>query len=105
MNTQTAKNPQTEPQHLWNKSYVLVLFLGVFTGMASQMVTPLISKYAVSIGAPLTIAATISSMMSIAALLCRPFSGASNGYFQPENADDYIHTCNGVQRGVLCAVE
>jgi len=64
-----------EPQKLWNKSYILVLLLGVFTSMASQMVTPLISKYALSLGAPLTFAATIASMMSIAALVFRPFSG------------------------------
>ena len=64
-----------EPQKLWNRSYILVLLLGVFTSMASQMVTPLISKYALSLGAPLTFAATIASMMSIAALVFRPFSG------------------------------
>ena len=64
-----------EPQKLWNRSYILVLSLGVFTSMASQMVTPLISKYALSLGAPLTFAATIASMMSIAALVFRPFSG------------------------------
>jgi len=66
-----------DPVKLWNRSYILVLLLGLVTGMSSQMVTPLVSKYAVDIGAPLTIAATISSLMSIAALICRPFSGAA----------------------------
>jgi len=65
-----------DPVNLWNRSYVMVLLLGLVTGMSSQMVTPLVSKYAVGIGAPLTIAATISSLMSIAALVCRPISGA-----------------------------
>ncbi len=60
---------------LWNKSFVLLILLGVVTGMCSQMVTPVVSKYAVSIGASLTIAATISSLMSIASLACRPISG------------------------------
>ena len=60
---------------LWNKPFILVLAISVFTCTASQMVTPLISKFALSLGAPLTLAATISSFMSLAALFCRPVSG------------------------------
>lgn len=77
MKNDIKRTADGEPIKLWNRSYVLVLLLGLVTGMSSQMVTPLVAKYAVDIGAPLTIAATISSLMSIAALICRPFSGAA----------------------------
>jgi len=68
-------------ERLWNKAYIMVLVLGIFTSTSSQMVTPLISKYAISLGAPLTFAATIASIMSLAALFCRPFSGAISDIF------------------------
>ncbi|MGI6039549.1 MAG: MFS transporter [Clostridiales bacterium] len=64
-----------EPKTLWNRSFILVMIMSVFTATASQMVTPLISKYAMSLGAPLTLAAAVSSMMSIVAMFLRPVSG------------------------------
>lgn len=63
------------PAKLWNKNFIMVMLLGVLTQGASLMVTTLISKYATNLGAELTIAATISSTLSIVALMCRPFSG------------------------------
>lgn len=60
---------------LWNKSYIMVLLLGIFTSSGSQMVTPLMTRYAKEMGASLTIAATIAAFMSITALFCRPISG------------------------------
>ena len=63
------------PDKLWNKNFIMVILLGLFTQGSSQMVTTLITKYAVSLGAELTIAASISSTLSIVALCCRPFSG------------------------------
>ena len=64
-----------EKERLWTVPFILVLVVGVLSGAATQMVTPLIMKYAVALGAPLTIAATIASVLSIAALVVRPFSG------------------------------
>ena len=68
-----SKGVPKEP--LWTRPFIIVLAISVFTCTASQMVTPLISKFALSLGAPLTLASTISSFMSLAALLCRPISG------------------------------
>lgn len=74
--------PRTgEPEKLWNKTYIMILILSVFGGAASQMVTPFISKYAISLGAPLTIAATIASLMSVSALIFRPISGMFSDSF------------------------
>lgn len=64
-----------EPAKLWNRSYIMILVMSTFTSSASQMVTPLISKYALSLDAPLALAATISSLMSTVALFLRPVSG------------------------------
>lgn len=60
---------------LWNRSFVMLLIMSTFINSASQMIVPIVSKYAISLGAPLTIAATISSLMSFAALLLRPVAG------------------------------
>ncbi len=70
-----------EPKKLWNKSFVLILLMSTCNNSASMMVTPLISKYALSIGLPLTTAATIASLLSIVALLLRPFSGLVSDRF------------------------
>lgn len=79
----TTKAPAVyeEPTKLWNRSYILVLIMSIFSQSASQLVTPFISKYAISLGAPLTIAATISALMSYAALFLRPVSGMCSDRF------------------------
>lgn len=66
---------KTESTKLWNGSFVMLLIMSTFINSASQMVLPLVSKFAISLGAPLTIAATISSLMSMAALFLRPVAG------------------------------
>ncbi len=63
---------------LWNKSYIALLILGLITGTASQIVTPLISKYIMVFGVSMTLAGTVTSIMSFVALLCRPFSGVAS---------------------------
>lgn len=68
-------NSVKEETKLWNGSFIMLLVMGTFISSASQMILPLVSKYAISLGAPLTIAATISSLMSLSALLLRPVAG------------------------------
>ncbi len=69
-------NNDNQPQEkLWNSSYIMLLIIGTVLNAASQMVTPLISSFAISLGAPLTIATTIASIMSVTALFLRPVSG------------------------------
>lgn len=68
-------NSKPEETKLWNRNFVMLLIMSTFINSASQMVLPLVSKFAISLGAPLTIAATISSLMSMAALFLRPVAG------------------------------
>lgn len=69
------RNSFVTPDRLWNRYFILSIVLGLLTQSASQMVTTLITKYALNLGAELTLAATISAAMSFVALICRPFSG------------------------------
>ena len=69
------------PQKLWNKGFVTVLFLGFLTGTANQMVAPQLAKYAISLGASLTVAGTIVGIFSGVSLVLRPFSGAASDLF------------------------
>lgn len=68
-------NSYHEETKLWNKSYIMILILSTFINAASQMVVPLVAEFAKSLGAPLTFAATIASLMSLTALFLRPFAG------------------------------
>ena len=71
----------TSGDRLWTYQFILLLIIGVLSGAATQMVTPLIMEYAVNLGAPMTIAATIASIISITALFLRPFSGMLSDKF------------------------
>ncbi len=70
-----------EETKLWNRSYIMILVLSIFINSASYMVTPFITKFALSLGAPLTIATTIASLLSVSALVLRPFAGRAADMF------------------------
>ncbi|MBQ5411878.1 MAG: MFS transporter [Oscillospiraceae bacterium] len=73
--------PMQEQTKLWNKSYIMILVLSTFIHSASYMVTPFITKFALCLGAPLTIATTIASLLSVSALILRPFAGRTADRF------------------------
>ena len=64
-----------EQGKLWNKSYIMMLILSTLTSMGFSMVTPIITKYAISLGATVAVAGVIAGAFSITALVGRPFSG------------------------------
>ena len=63
---------------LWNKSYLLILILSAMTSIAFNMITPILTKYVVSMGAKTVLAGVIAGMFSITALFARPFAGFSS---------------------------
>lgn len=67
-----------EPTKLWNKWYITILLLSMVNHVASQLITPVVSKYAMSIGATMATAGTIVGLMSLAAMFARPFAGLSS---------------------------
>lgn len=66
------------PRTLWNIDFIMVLVFGFISGTANQMVSPLLSKYAVSLGASLALAGFIVGLQSGTAMFLRPVSGASS---------------------------
>ena len=58
-----------EPTKLWNKWYITILLLSMVNHVASQLITPVVSKYAMSIGATMATAGTIAGLMSLAPCL------------------------------------
>ena len=65
------------PKTLWNRNFVAILVFGFLTGTAGQMVGPLLSKYAISLGAPLALASSLVGLISGIAAFLRPFAGAA----------------------------
>lgn len=73
-----GSNRFQEPTKLWNKWYITILLLSMVNHVASQLITPIVSKYAMSIGATMATAGTIVGLMSLAAMFARPFAGLSS---------------------------
>ncbi len=71
-------NIEEEPKTLWNIPFIVVLVFGFISGSANQMVNPLISKYAVELGANLSLAGTIVGLQAGMAMCFRPLSGAAS---------------------------
>ena len=65
--------------------FLMVLIMSVISGSASYMVNPILPAFLVSRGAPMEITGIISSLMSLVALLGRPFSGAASDRFNKKN--------------------
>ncbi len=63
------------PSKLWSGTFILLNVINILTNLGFSMVTTTISVYTVGLGASLSIAGTIASVFSFAALLIRPISG------------------------------
>jgi len=60
---------------LWNARFVLLMCIGLISAMGFNMMMTIISLYAVSVGAGLTVAGAIAGVFSLAALIVRPVGG------------------------------
>ena len=67
-----------EEKTLWNFNYLTLLILSIFTAVSFSMVTPVLTKYAANIGLGLSVAGSLSGVLSITALVARPFSGLAS---------------------------
>lgn len=67
-----------EEKTLWNFNYLTLLILSIFTAVSFSMVTPVLTKYAANIGLGLSLAGSLSGVLSITALVARPFSGLAS---------------------------
>lgn len=64
-----------EKEKLWTAKYVVILLIMMSNGMAGMMTVPIVAKYALSIGADLTLASAIAGLMSLVSLFVCPFAG------------------------------
>lgn len=67
-----------EQEKLWNKSFLIMFLINVVNGVAFSLTMPMVSKYAVYLGASLAYAGVITGVFSTAALFARPFAGAAS---------------------------
>lgn len=67
---------QMKKSSLWNIKFVLLIIMTLLNGVAGMMTVPLVAKYALALGADLTMASTVAGMMSLVSLVVCPFAGA-----------------------------
>ncbi len=60
---------------LFNRTYILLTLVNLITAFGFSMIATIVSSYAVSLGAGLTLAGTLAGIFSLSALVIRPFSG------------------------------
>lgn len=65
----------TKKATLWTWEFVLLLCITLFNGVAGMMTIPLVTEFAMTIGADLTMASTVSGLMSIVSMVVCPIAG------------------------------
>lgn len=60
---------------LWTWQFILLLCITLFNGAAGMMTIPLVTEYAMTVGADLTMASTVSGLMSIVSMVVCPLAG------------------------------
>lgn len=75
MNYNQEREIMNSNNKLFNRTYLLLILVNLITAFGFSMITSIVSSYAVSLGAGLTLAGTLAGIFSLSALLIRPFSG------------------------------
>lgn len=70
-----AAGTAAEPTTLWNRSYIFVLVITTLNAFSFYMISTILSKYLVGIGASISIAGFIVGLFSLTSLFCRPVCG------------------------------
>ena len=64
-----------EPQRVWNRKYVTLLIVNLLIMLGNYMLRPIISNYALELGATLSIAGVIAGVAFAVATVLRPVTG------------------------------
>lgn len=70
-----------EKTRLWTGSFCLLILLNLSNGIAGQMTIPLVAKFSLSLDPDLTLASTVSGLMSLVSLFVCPFAGLLSDRF------------------------
>ncbi|MEC4272669.1 MFS transporter [Adlercreutzia sp. R25] len=70
-----------EPERLWNRRYTQLVAIELMLQMGGFLTRPIISNYAISLGATVPVAGFLAGMLATAALCIRPVSGMVSDRF------------------------
>ena len=70
---------------LFTITYILLMLVSLITAFGYSMIATLISSYAVTLGAGLTVAGTLAGIYSLSALAIRPFGGMAADILNKKN--------------------
>ena len=79
------ENSAVAEEKLWTFEFILMIILGFFMGGTSQLINASLPEYLILRGGTLTLAQTITSLMSGVAMVLRPVSGAASDMFSRKN--------------------
>ena len=66
---------QEEPTKIWNRDFVYLLLIDLAVMLGNYMMRPIISTYAVELGASLAVAGIVAGLAFAVATLMRPVTG------------------------------
>ncbi|WP_411680185.1 MFS transporter [Clostridium thailandense] len=78
-------NQSEGEEKLWNFSFILILMINslIFTGFT--MMTPILPKYTISLGATMSIAGLVAGVFAITSVTIRPFAGFATDRFNKKH--------------------
>ena len=68
-------NPVAKEEKVWNREFTFVFLTSMFLNSAFWTIVPMVSSYCLELGADLKTASFVVSLMSLAAMIVRPFAG------------------------------
>ena len=91
-----------KPENLMNAGFLILIAVSLITALGFNMITTLISSYAVSFGTELTAVGLISGIFSITALFFRPVGGFLSDFLNKKRICVYTTFLNRACHRFLC---
>ena len=76
---------QSKVENLWNFSFILMLIINALVFIGFTMMTPILPKYTISLGATMSIAGLVAGIFAITSIIIRPFAGFSTDKFNKKH--------------------
>lgn len=76
---------QSKVENLWNFSFILMLIINALVFIGFTMMTPILPKYTISLGATMSIAGLVAGIFAITSIIIRPFAGFSTDRFNKKH--------------------
>lgn len=74
-----------EEEKLWNSSFILMLMINSLIFIGFTMMTPILPKYTISLGATMSIAGLVAGVFAITSVTIRPFAGFATDKFNKKH--------------------